>query len=215
MPPSEASAPGSIGKNRPWSRRYSLSCLARHAGLDHAVEILGVHREHAVHVAEVERDAAPRRVDVAFERGAGAERDDRHAMPRADAHDLLHVLGRLRKHHRVRRLVRDPGDGVAVLLAHRLRRSDEPVAEALRAMPSAAAMPASIALEPRCEVARAMFSCPADADVSRRPARHSLRAWPAWLPIAQSGKIARHCPATDRQPEGLDDVLRRPFRLVA
>ena len=27
MPPSEASAPGSIGKNRPWSRRYSLSCL--------------------------------------------------------------------------------------------------------------------------------------------------------------------------------------------
>src|SRR5581483_940184 len=27
MPPSDASAPGSIGKNRPWSRRYSLSCL--------------------------------------------------------------------------------------------------------------------------------------------------------------------------------------------
>src|SRR6266545_1782947 len=27
MPPSEASAPGSSGKNRPWSRRCSLSCL--------------------------------------------------------------------------------------------------------------------------------------------------------------------------------------------
>ena len=27
MPPSEASAPGSIGKNTPWSRRYSLSAL--------------------------------------------------------------------------------------------------------------------------------------------------------------------------------------------
>ena len=27
MPPSEASAPGSIGKNRPWSRRCSLSAL--------------------------------------------------------------------------------------------------------------------------------------------------------------------------------------------
>ena len=34
----------------------------------------------------------------------------------------------LRKHHRVRRLVLDPGQGVAVLLAHRLR-GDEPVAE--------------------------------------------------------------------------------------
>src|SRR3954453_8318776 len=27
MPPSDASAPGSSGKNRPWSRRCSLSCL--------------------------------------------------------------------------------------------------------------------------------------------------------------------------------------------
>src|SRR5215471_14043004 len=27
MPPSEASAPGSIGKNRPWSRKYSFSAL--------------------------------------------------------------------------------------------------------------------------------------------------------------------------------------------
>ncbi len=74
-----------------------------------------MHRQHLVHVADVDRDAAVRRVDVAFERGAGAERDDRHAMGRADAHDLLHVLGRLRKHHGVRRLVLDPGDGVAVL----------------------------------------------------------------------------------------------------
>ena len=53
--------------------------LAGDAGLDHAVEVLGVHRQHLVHVAEVDRDAAVRRVDVAFERGAGAERDDRHA----------------------------------------------------------------------------------------------------------------------------------------
>ena len=34
----------------------------------------------------------------------------------------------LRKHHRVRRLVLDPGQGIAMLLAHRLR-GDEPVAE--------------------------------------------------------------------------------------
>src|SRR3546814_6667121 len=32
MPPIEASAPGSIGKNRPVSRRYSLSCLRRTPG---------------------------------------------------------------------------------------------------------------------------------------------------------------------------------------
>jgi len=65
---------------------------------------------------------------MAFERRAGAERNNGNVAPGADAHDLLHVGGRLRKHHGVRRLVRDPGRGVAVLLAHGLRR-DEPVAE--------------------------------------------------------------------------------------
>jgi hypothetical protein len=102
--------------------------LARDPRLHHAVEVLGVHRDHPVHVAEVDRDAAERRVDVALERGADAERDHRHAMRGAHAHDLLHVLGRLRKHHRVRRLVRDPGGGVGVLLAHR-PRGHQPVAK--------------------------------------------------------------------------------------
>jgi len=37
----------------------------------------------------------------------------------------------LRKHHRVGRFVDDPGEGVAVLLAHRKRR-DQPVAECSR-----------------------------------------------------------------------------------
>ena len=54
--------------------------LARHAGLDDAIEVLGVHREHAVHVAEVEADAAAWRVDLAFQRGAGAEGHHRHAV---------------------------------------------------------------------------------------------------------------------------------------
>ena len=53
--------------------------LACHAGFDHAVEILSVHGEDAVHVREIERHAAEGRVDLAFERGAGAERNDRHA----------------------------------------------------------------------------------------------------------------------------------------
>ena len=114
-----ASAPGSIGKNRPWSRKCSLSCLAGDAGLDDAIEILGMDGEHAVHVAEIEADAAVRRVDLALERGAGAEGDHRNALCRADAHDLLHVFGGVRKHHRIGRLVGDPGQRIAVLLAHR------------------------------------------------------------------------------------------------
>ena len=40
----------------------------------------GVHREYFVHVAEIERDAATRRVDLALQRGAGPERNDRHAF---------------------------------------------------------------------------------------------------------------------------------------
>ena len=103
--------------------------LAGDPWLDHDVEILGVHRQHRLHVAEVDRDAAEGRVDMTLERGAGPKRDHRHAMRRADAHDLLHVGRVLRKHHRVRRLVGDPGGGVAVLLAHRLR-GDETIAEA-------------------------------------------------------------------------------------
>ena len=59
MPPIEASAPGSIGKNRPVSRRCVVELLARHAGLDDAVEILGVDGEHLVHARAV--DATRRR----------------------------------------------------------------------------------------------------------------------------------------------------------
>jgi len=90
-----------------------------------------VNGENTVHVAEVERDTALRGIDVAFERRAGAERDHRHLMLRADADDLLHVLRILRKNHRVGRLIGDPGERVAVLLAHRLR-GDNAIAESCR-----------------------------------------------------------------------------------
>ena len=108
-----------------------VELLARDARLDHAIEVLRVHRQHLVHVAEIHRHAAKGRVDVALERGAGAEGNDRNAMCGADAHDRLDVRGRLRKHHRVGRLVFDPGGRVGVLLAHRLR-GHEPVAELRR-----------------------------------------------------------------------------------
>ena len=84
--------------------------------------------EHAIHVAEVKADAAAGRVDLAFERGAGAEGDHRHALGGAQAHNLLHLFGGLRKDHGIRRLVADPGQCVAVLLADRLR-GDEAIAD--------------------------------------------------------------------------------------
>ncbi|MET3238410.1 putative intracellular protease/amidase [Bradyrhizobium japonicum] len=103
--------------------------LAGDAGLDHTVEILGVHREHLVHVAQVDRDAASGRIDLALQRGAGAEGDHWHAVPGADAHHVLDVGGLLRHHHAVGRLVGNPCGGMAVLLADGLR-GDEAVAEA-------------------------------------------------------------------------------------
>ena len=55
---------------------------------------------------------------MALERRARAEGDDRHAVLGAEPDDLAHFGGRLREDHGIRRLVRDPGQGVAVLPAH-------------------------------------------------------------------------------------------------
>ena len=105
-----------------------VELFSRDPRLDDAIEILGVNRNDTIHVAEIEADAAARRVDLAFQRRSGAKADDRHALIGAQAHDLLHIFGRLRKYHRIRRLIGNPGERVAVLLANRLR-SDEPVAD--------------------------------------------------------------------------------------
>ena len=93
-----------------------------------AVEVFRMHRQHPVHVAEVDRDAAERRVDAPFEGCPGAEGNDRHAAAGADAHHLLHVLGGLRIDDGVGRLGCDPGRGVSMLLADDAR-GDQPVAE--------------------------------------------------------------------------------------
>ena len=70
-----------------------------------------------------------RRVDVALERRADAEGNDRRVMPGAELHEVDHVLPRLREHHRVGRLVLKPGQGVPVRLADRLG-GGEAIAEA-------------------------------------------------------------------------------------
>src|SRR3954454_22035374 len=49
-----------------------VELLARDAGFDNTIKIFRMHAENAIHVAEVERNAALRRIDVAFERGARA-----------------------------------------------------------------------------------------------------------------------------------------------
>ncbi len=102
--------------------------LAGDAGLDHAVQIVGMDCQHLVHVAQIDADAAGRRVDLPLQRGAGAERDHRDAMLGANPHHVLNIGGFLRHHHRVRRLRGQPGRGMGVLVAHRLR-GDQPVAE--------------------------------------------------------------------------------------
>src|SRR5262249_5883578 len=82
-------------------------------------------------VAQINADAAGGRIDLALQRGAGTERDHRHAVLGAQAHHVLDVFGFLRHHHGIRRLRGEPRSGMGMLLAHRLRR-DQPVAEPRR-----------------------------------------------------------------------------------
>ena len=95
-----------------------VELLAGDAGFDDAVEILGVDGEDGVHARAVERHPAMRRVDVALERRADAEGDDRRVVPGAEPDDVDHVLFRFGVDDGVRRLVLEPGQRVPVRLAH-------------------------------------------------------------------------------------------------
>ena len=77
MPPIVASAPGSIGKHQPGVAQGLRELQAGDARFDGDVEILRADAQDAVHLAQIEADPAAQRVHVPFERGAGAERDDR------------------------------------------------------------------------------------------------------------------------------------------
>ena len=84
-----------------------LERRAGDAGLDGDVEVLDAHAQDRVHQARVDRDAALDREHVALERGAGAERHDRHVVLGASAHDRGDLLGRARERDRVRRRRRE------------------------------------------------------------------------------------------------------------
>jgi hypothetical protein len=105
-----------------------------------------VHSEHAIHIAKIDADAAMRRVDLTLHRSASPKRNDRHALGRAQPHDLLNLFSGLRKHHCVRRLIGDPGERVRMLLTHRLRR-DQPIANECGKRPNDPPDRAAVALE--------------------------------------------------------------------
>jgi hypothetical protein len=64
-----ASAPGSMGKNRPVSLIASLSCLRVMPGCTVTVRSSAL-TQHLVHAAHVDADAALHGQQMAFERGA-------------------------------------------------------------------------------------------------------------------------------------------------
>ena len=102
-----------------------IQFLAPHAGLNDAVEILGVDREDRVHPREVDADPAENRKRVALDRRTRAERYDRHAGSHAQPHAVGDFLGRRGKDDRVRQGLREMRLARAVLaadaLAHRQR----------------------------------------------------------------------------------------------
>ena len=87
-----------------------------------------MHGKNSIHVAEVDRYAPNRSVHLTFERSPDSEWNNGDAVRPADTDDLLHLFGVLRIDDSIGRLVGDPGDGIAMLLAHGLR-GDDTVAE--------------------------------------------------------------------------------------
>ena len=98
--------------------------FAGDAGLHHAIEVSLMHGKDAVHAGEIEREAAVRRVEVTFERGAGAERDHRNAGARAKSHHLGDLGLGLGEQHGVGRLGLEPGERVGMLLPKRLAQRE-------------------------------------------------------------------------------------------
>lgn len=111
-----------------------VELLAPHAGLDGAVEILGIDRQDHVHLRHVDADPAAHRGDIALDRGAGAEGDDRHLRLDAEPDDLDHLLGAARKGDRVRQHCGEMGLAAAVLKPHRLAEV-KPVADDAAQLP--------------------------------------------------------------------------------
>ena len=124
MPPIEASAPGSIGKNSPLSRRCALSALRVMPG-----STTQSRSSACTASTRSMRDRSIDRPPCSALRWPSSEVPAPNgtigASCAAQMRDRVdHVLAALGEQHRVRRRVGRPGQGVAVLDAHRLRCRD-------------------------------------------------------------------------------------------
>ena len=131
MPPREASAPGSIGKKRPVSCRKSLSCLRVTPGSTTQSRSSAL-TAITLFMREQSSDTPPC--------GALTWPSSDEPIPKGTigASRLAQIFTRsitssrdFGEHHRVRRLVLEPGQGVAMGLANRLR-GGEAIAESRR-----------------------------------------------------------------------------------
>jgi hypothetical protein len=97
-----------------------VQLLARNPRLNPAVQILGMDLQNLVHLAEVYGDAAVHRHDLALQGRAGAKRNDRAIVPRADLDDGRHLLARPHEGDRIGKGRRVIGRILAVVPAYRL-----------------------------------------------------------------------------------------------
>ncbi|ABA50808.1 hypothetical protein BURPS1710b_3340 [Burkholderia pseudomallei 1710b] len=94
---------------------------AREPGLDGRGQVVGVDRQHAVHLRQIERHAAAHREQMALERRADAVGDQRHVVSCAEEDCIAHVVGRACEHDGVGQLRIERRLVAAVMGAHRLR----------------------------------------------------------------------------------------------
>ncbi|SPC14782.1 hypothetical protein CO2235_220015 [Cupriavidus oxalaticus] len=110
---------------------FLVQLLARDAGLHGHAQVLGLHRQHAVHLRQVQADAAGHGQQVPFQRRAGAVGDQRHAVVVAQARDLGDFVGAVGEHDRIGHRRRERRFIAAMVLAH-AGRGGEALAEARR-----------------------------------------------------------------------------------
>ena len=106
------------GKHQARRLQRLVQLPVRDAGLHGRIQIVGADPQHAVHLAQIDRDAAVHRRHVPLERCAGTERHDRCPRIGAQANHPADFVGRSREGDRVGGVRRMPGLAVRVMLAH-------------------------------------------------------------------------------------------------
>ena len=108
------------GEEQAGGAQFRVELLAGHARFDDHVEVLGIDLDNTVHAAEIDGNAAVRRIDLALERRPRPERNDGDLVGGADPDDRLHILRAFDEGDSVGQLRRKIGRGVGMLLAKSL-----------------------------------------------------------------------------------------------